>query len=73
MSHTCLSCGAISDEPHQLCNPDNYKLSCQYCGKEDVSVNHVCKERLAAMHYSCGSCGKVSDSEDGLCEPQKIG
>jgi hypothetical protein len=37
-----------------------------------VGVNHVCKEKLAAMKYSCGSCGKMAPDETRLCQPQEI-
>jgi len=72
MAHTCQNCGAVADDPGHLCNPADLALHCDYCGAHDVSVNHVCKGKLAAMQYSCGSCGRMATDENQLCKPVKI-
>ena len=72
MAHTCKSCGAIADDPGHLCDPTTEILACDYCGVKDVSVNHVCKEKLTAMKYSCSSCGKMAPEENRLCNPIEI-
>jgi len=72
MAHTCQSCGAVADDPGHLCQPTVEKVSCSFCGEDDVSVNHVCKQKLAAMQYSCESCGRVAAEDKDLCKPFKI-
>jgi len=72
MAHTCKSCGAVADDPGHLCNPTLEKLSCSYCGADDVGATHVCKEKLAAMKFSCQSCGRVAAEETELCKPAAI-
>lgn len=72
MAHTCKSCGAIADDPGHLCDPTTEVLSCEYCGQEDVGINHVCKQKLTAMKYSCNSCGKMAPEENRLCNPVEI-
>lgn len=72
MAHTCKSCGAVADDPGHLCDPTTEVLGCDYCGSNDVGVNHVCKEKLAAMKFSCDSCGKMAPDETRLCKPIEI-
>lgn len=72
MVHTCKNCGGTADDPGHLCDPTEEEISCSYCGAENVSVNHVCKEKLAAMKFSCQSCGKMAPDEARLCKPAEI-
>lgn len=72
MSHTCTTCGAVADEASALCNPEIVNLACDHCGEENVSVNHVCREKIDALKFSCGTCGKVSDTDADLCNPKEI-
>jgi hypothetical protein len=72
MTHTCKNCGAVADDPGHLCNPTTEKISCTFCGADDITAAHVCKGKLAAMKYSCGSCGRVSADEGHLCNPLEI-
>ncbi|MDP3481297.1 MAG: hypothetical protein Q8R88_16130 [Desulfoprunum sp.] len=72
MAHTCKNCGATADDPGHLCNPTQEIVSCSYCNMPDVSINHICKEKLAAMKYSCQTCGRVAPDAGGLCKPGKI-
>jgi uncharacterized Zn finger protein len=72
MAHTCKNCGVVADDPGHLCNPSVVSISCSFCGTEDVSTNHVCKEKLEAMKYSCQSCGRVAADGKDLCKPLEI-
>lgn len=72
MAHTCSTCGAMADDPGHLCNPTEAVISCSYCNAPDVGVNHICKEKLAAMKYSCESCGRVAADAAGVCRPVEI-
>ena len=72
MAHTCKNCGAVADDSVHLCNPIIEILSCSHCGASDVSVGHVCKQKLAAMNYSCQSCGRVAVDKKELCKPSEI-
>jgi len=72
MAHTCKNCGAVADDPGHLCNPTDQALHCSYCGEHNVSINHVCKGKLAAMNYSCSTCGRVAEEEGSLCNPAEI-
>ena len=72
MAHTCKSCGAVADDSGHLCDPVGKALSCSYCGAPDVTVSHVCKQKLAAMNYSCQSCGRVGATDKELCKPTEI-
>lgn len=72
MSHTCKNCGAVADDPGHLCNPIGDKVACSFCGTDDVSPVHVCREKLVAMKYSCQSCGRVAPDEGHLCQPTEI-
>lgn len=47
-------------------------MDCKFCGATDVSANHVCKDKLAAMKYSCDSCGRISAEAGHLCAPVEI-
>lgn len=62
----------MADDPGHLCNPTQEKISCSYCNQPDVSINHICKEKMAAMKYSCQSCGRVAPDASGLCKPGEI-
>ncbi len=72
MSHTCSTCGAVADNPANLCNPEVVSLTCEHCGEENVSANHVCKAKINALKFSCGTCGKVSETDADLCNPKEI-
>jgi uncharacterized Zn finger protein len=72
MAHSCKSCGAVADDPGHLCDPTQEEISCSYCGTDNVSVNHVCKDKLVAMKFTCTSCGKLSPDESHLCKPSEI-
>ena len=72
MAHTCDNCGAVADDPGHLCNPSDVTLHCDYCGQHNVSANHVCKGKLAAMKYSCDNCGSVAKEKQNLCHPTDI-
>ncbi len=72
MAHTCSTCGAMADDPGHLCNPTVSAISCSFCNTPDVGINHLCKEKLAAMKYSCESCGRVAEDAAGICRPVEI-
>jgi hypothetical protein len=63
----------MADDPGHLCNPTLEIVSCSYCNMPDVGINHICKEKLAAMKFSCQSCGRVAPDAGGLCNPTEIG
>jgi hypothetical protein len=72
MAHSCKNCGAVADDPGHLCNPTTEKISCSFCGADDVSINHVCKGKLTAMKFSCQTCGRVATDEADICMPTTI-
>lgn len=72
MAHTCQNCGAVADDPGHLCNPADVHLHCDFCGAHNVTVNHVCKGKLAAMKFSCDTCGRVAEEQEQLCHPTDI-
>jgi len=72
MAHTCSTCGLMADDASSLCNPTETIISCSFCNMPDVGVNHICKEKFAAMRYSCETCGKVAVDTTGICKPVEI-
>lgn len=72
MSYTCKNCGVVADDPGHLCNPSQEKVSCEFCGEEDVSAKHICKNKLGAMKFTCETCGGVAPEAAQLCHPKEI-
>ena len=72
MAYTCRTCGAEADKPGHLCNPSEENLDCKFCGETNVPASHVCKDKLASMHYSCDTCGRLSTDAAHLCSHTEI-
>lgn len=68
----CGNCGAVSLDPHNVCNPAGKLRKMDWCGSKDLPPPRHCRNRVNNERYRCGNCGKASINAALLCEPEKM-
>ncbi len=72
MAHTCTTCGAVANNPENICKPSKTTNKSSFCGHHTIDIENVCADKLRKMQYVCDGCGRVAMEKDHLCNPHFI-
>ena len=68
----CGTCGAVSLDQNNICNPAGRITKVDWCGSKDLPPPQTCHNRVNNDRYSCKKCGKTAINAPLLCEPEKM-
>ncbi|MBW1846247.1 MAG: hypothetical protein JRJ27_03685 [Deltaproteobacteria bacterium] len=68
----CGSCGAVSLDQNNICNPAGKLTKADWCGSKDQPPAKTCQNLVNNARYICKNCGKSSVNAALLCEPEKM-
>jgi hypothetical protein len=68
--YECGSCGVISEESNQLCQPKEVAGVEEYCGV--LAPRDICDTMNETASFECAACGRLADEKELVCDPHKI-
>lgn len=68
--YECGSCGVVSEESNQLCDPKEVAGLQDYCG--EMPVRAICDDMNTTAEFECAGCGRLAVSKELVCDPHKI-
>jgi len=68
----CDTCGAVSLDQNNLCNPAGKFTKGDWCGSKDLPPSKTCQNNVYTERFECDNCGKTSMNPALLCEPKEM-